>query len=256
VKKIHGAKFLFAELILDLFEGQGGIFFAKLQKKIGEIRPMSTAHTTLPYRFVAIEGNIGAGKTTLSRMIADQYNCRLILEEFSDNPFLPFFYENPERYAFPVELFFMTERHKQLQSELAQTDLFQQGIVSDYFFLKTLLFAKNNLQDEEYRLFQRLFHILNANFPKPDLLVYLHRPVDQLLVNIKKRGRDFEKDIAPTYLQSIQQAYFEFFKTDQELPVLVLDINEMDFVQNRSHYDVLLDVLQKPYGPGLHQVNV
>jgi len=119
----------------------------------------------IPYQYIAIEGNIGAGKTTLCQQLFESYNCRLILEEFADNPFLPFFYENPERYAFPVELFFMTERQKQLQKYLAQQDLFKDFIVADYFFIKTLLFAKNNLNAEEYRLFQRLFNILNATFP-------------------------------------------------------------------------------------------
>ena len=136
--------------------------------------------TAPPYNFIVVEGNIGAGKTTLCRLLSEDFDYRLILEEFADNPFLPHFYKNPERYAFPVELFFMTERHKQLQAELSQRDLFQQTIVSDYIFFKTLLFARNNLMEEEYRLFQRLFHILNATFPRPDLLVYLHRSVDNL----------------------------------------------------------------------------
>lgn len=152
------------------------------------------------------------------RTLAEDLGCRLMLEQFSDNPFLPFFYENPERYAFTVELFFMTERHKQLQEELSQSNLFQHTIIADYFFLKTLLFAKNNLPDEEYRLFQRLFHILNANFPKPDLLVYLHRSVEHLLSNIRKRGRDFEQEISPDYLHQIQQAYFDFFQNGKRFP--------------------------------------
>ena len=131
-------------------------------RSIVEFWPMTT---TFPYQFIAIEGNIGTGKTTLSNLLAEEYGCRLILEQFTDNPFLPLFYDNPERYAFPVELFFMTERHKQLQEELAQTNLFQESIIADYFFIKTLLFAKNNLKEEEYRLFQRLFQVLNSTFP-------------------------------------------------------------------------------------------
>ena len=123
---------------------------------------------SMQHQFLIIEGNIGAGKTTLSQMLAEDFGFKLLLEEFADNPFLPHFYQNPDRYAFPVELFFMTERHKQLQQELAQRDLFQEGIVADYIFYKTLLFARNNLNTEEYRLFQRLFNILNAAFPKPD----------------------------------------------------------------------------------------
>jgi deoxyguanosine kinase len=209
------------------------------------------ASSPFPHEFIAIEGNIGAGKTTVSTMLADDFNCRLILEQFTDNPFLPFFYENPERYAFPVELFFMTERHKQLQEELTQTDLFQQSIISDYFFLKTLLFARNNLKDEEYRLFQRLFHILNNNAPKPDLIVYLYRSVDNLVQNIKKRGREFEGDIDPNYLQQIQHAYLDYFKSASGMPVLVLDIEEVDFTSSQEHYDQLVELLRQKYPPGV-----
>mgnify|MGYP001794991054 CR=1 FL=1 len=208
-----------------------------------------------PYRFIAIEGNIGAGKTTLCQQLHRQFNCRLILEQFADNPFLPYFYENPERYAFSVELFFMTERHKQLQENLAQGDLFQELIIADYFFLKTLLFARNNLSPEEYRLFQRLFHILNANFPKPDLLVFLHRSVPSLLDNIKKRGREYESDISPEYLQTIQHTYFEYFRTDQSQPILIIDVEDLNFVTHPEHYELILAAIQKEYQPGLHRVS-
>jgi len=210
----------------------------------------------IPYRFVAIEGNIGAGKTTISKRIAADYGFKLILEQFTDNPFLPFFYENAERYAFPVELFFMTERHKQLQQELSQQDLFQGNIVADYFFLKTLLFARNNLHAEEFRLFQRLFHILNANFPKPELLVYLHRPVPNLLENIKGRGRSFEEEISPQYLEKIQNAYFDFFKTASNLPILILDVEEADFLTEVRHYECLLEHLSQTYTEGVHRIKI
>ncbi len=210
----------------------------------------------LSHSFIVVEGNIGAGKTTLSRMLAEDFGKRLILEQFSDNPFLPFFYENPDRYAFPVELFFMTERHKQLQEELSQPQLFEEGFVADYFFWKTLLFAKNNLKPEEYRLFQRLFNILNKNFPKPDLLVYLHRPVDGLLDNIRKRGRGFEQNMESAYLTQIQQAYFDFFKTSNEVPVVVLDVEAVDFVQFPAHYDEIVNLLREQYAPGLHHLKV
>ncbi|MCB0621208.1 MAG: deoxynucleoside kinase [Saprospiraceae bacterium] len=208
----------------------------------------------IPHRFLAVEGNIGAGKTTLCKMLERDYNCRLILEQFTDNPFLPFFYENPERYAFPVELFFMTERHKQLQEHLAQGgDLFQEMIVSDYFFIKTLLFARNNLNTEEYRLFQRLFHILNASFPKPDLLVYLHRPVDDLLRNIRHRGRAYEQDIRPDYLESIQQAYFSFFRYSPELPILILEVEQVSFWHDEAAYGEILRQIGQTYEPGVHR---
>ncbi|HFA50213.1 MAG TPA: deoxynucleoside kinase [Bacteroidetes bacterium] len=209
-----------------------------------------------PHNFIAIEGNIGAGKTTLCNMLQGDYDCKLILEQFTDNPFLPHFYKNPERYAFPVELFFMTERHKQLQETLSQRELFPQLIVSDYFFIKTLLFAKNNLNDEEYRLFQRLFQTLNATFQKPDLLVYLHRPVDDILTNIRKRGREIEKDIKPEYLQSLQDAYFNYFKTENGLPILIIDVNGVDFWEDKTAYRQLLGLMKRSYPKGLHRAAV
>lgn len=189
-------------------------------------------------------------------MLAQELNAKLVLEAFSDNPFLPFFYENPERYAFPVELFFMTERHKQLQNELAQQDLFQERTIADYFFFKTLLFAKNNLSTEEYRLFQRLFHILNASFPKPNLLVYLHRPVDQLLANIKKRGRGFEEEIQADYLSNIQQAYLDFFKLQKDIPIVILELEDLDFQDNPENYQKIKAHLAVDYSDGIHFVKI
>jgi deoxyadenosine/deoxycytidine kinase len=208
-----------------------------------------------PYQYIAIEGNIGAGKTTLCKMLEQDYNCQLILEQFADNPFLPYFYEQPERYAFPVELFFMTERHKQLQEKLSQKSLFEDFIVADYFFLKTLLFAKNNLNEEENRLFQRLFHILNTTFPKPELLVYIHRSVDNLLKNIKSRGRSYEQDIKPEYLLEIQTTYFEYFRTERRLPILIIDVDEINFLDSQEHYKMILDALNQTYAPGIHHLS-
>ena len=207
--------------------------------------------STLPYNYIAVEGNIGAGKTTLSRRLAQDFNRRLILEEFEDNPFLPLFYADPARYAFPVELFFMAERHKQLQRELSQPELFTQGIVSDYLFTKTLLFARNSLEDQEFRLFSRLFGVMDAGFPAPDLIVYLHRPVAALRANIAKRGRSFEADIQDAYLQSVQEAYFSYFKTQTDTPVLVIDLGETDFVREAGVYEWIVGLLGAEYGPGL-----
>lgn len=204
------------------------------------------------YNFIAIEGNIGVGKTTICNMVAQRYNCKVILEAFADNPFLPKFYQNPERYAFPVELFFMTERHKQLQAKLLNPNLFQKGSIADYSFIKTLLFAKNNLKDDEYRLFQRIFHIFNATFPKPDLLVYLHRPIKELLKNIEKRGRAYEKNITRNYLQNIQNAYFEYFRTEMTIPVLILDIENVDFIKNEKVFEKLLALLTGDYKLGIN----
>ncbi len=202
------------------------------------------------YNFIAIEGNIGAGKTTLCHQLAERFGCALVLEQFTDNPFLPPFYEQPERYAFPVELFFMTERHKQLLEHFSQPDLFRLFTVADYFFVKTLLFAKNNLSEAEFRLFQRLFSVLNATFPKPDLLLYLHRPVEVLLKQIKKRGRNIEQNISPEYLTEIQDAYFDYLSTETETPVLILDLGEADFQRDLSAFDAIAQIISKEHAPG------
>ena len=205
-----------------------------------------------PYNFIAIEGNIGAGKTTLCHRLTAQFDCRLVLEQFTDNPFLPFFYLQPERYAFPVELFFMTERHKQLQEHFAQPDLFRTFTVADYFFVKTLLFAKNNLGEEEFRLFQQLFKVLNATFPKPDLLIYLHRPVEILLRQIHKRGRDIERNISPAYLEDIQNAYLEYLKTETESPIVVLELGGANFERDEAVFQAIVGIMQESHPLGIH----
>ncbi len=210
----------------------------------------------IPYSFIAIEGNIGAGKTTFCELLAAEMNCRLILEQFTDNPFLPLFYEQPDRYAFPVELFFMSERHKQLQEALTNPDIFAPLSIADYFFIKTLLFAKNNLNAEEFRLFQRLFDVLNSTYPKPELLIYLHRSVDDLMVNIKKRGRTFETDISAAYLTEIQNGYFEYFRTETTLPILIVEVEGIDFVADKTHFEQLKALLLQPYSVGIHRVKL
>ncbi len=208
----------------------------------------------LKYNYIAIEGNIGAGKTTLCNMLADNFNNRVILEAFADNPFLPKFYNNQERFAFPVELFFMTERHKQLQQGLLSPNLFQQGIVSDYFFIKTLLFAKNNLKEDEYRLFNRIFNIFNVAFPKPDLLVYLHRPIDNLLELIAKRGREFEQNISTEYLKQLQNAYFEYFRAEMTIPILIIDVEKANFIEDKDAYQKLIELMNEDYKLGINYV--
>lgn len=207
----------------------------------------------LPHRFISIEGNIGAGKTTLCELLKERMGSKLILEQFTDNPFLPFFYENQERYAFPVELFFMSERHKQLQEDLAQGELFSDTIISDYYFIKTLLFAKSNLTNEEFRLFKRLFDVLNSTFIEPDLLVYIHRPIEELLASIQKRGRNMEQDISPDYLLKIQNSYLDFFKNQNRLPVLILNVEGMDFKNNPSDFEMLIEAVSEKYPVGTHR---
>lgn len=210
-----------------------------------------------PYRYIAVEGNIGAGKTSFTKMVRDEYNCRLILEEFADNPFLPLFYENPKRYAFTVELFFMTERYKQMEDSLvAQQSLFNDFTISDYVFIKTLIFARKNLNDKEFKLFQQLFTTLQQNFPNPDLLVYLHRNVDILLKNINKRGREYEKNIQREYLYNLQDSYFEYFRNIVSFPILIIDLGDIDFIKEKQYYDILKSVIAKEYNPGVHRVSL
>jgi len=190
-------------------------------------------------QFLVIEGNIGAGKTTLSEMIAEEYNAKLVLEQFADNPFLPKFYKDQERYSFPLELSFLADRYKQIKSEVLNLDLFHSFLVSDYYFAKTAIFAQNTLKDDEYRLFRQIFDIVFESMPKPDLYVYLHTNVDQLLKNIASRGRDFEQEIQPEYLEKIQKGYFSFLKGMSSFPILIIDTNNIDFVKNPEDYAAL-----------------
>lgn len=209
-----------------------------------------------PYRYVSIEGNIGSGKTSLVNRLSIDLNGKQILEQFADNPFLPLFYQDPERYAFSVELFFMTERYKQLQNDLAAPDLFNPHIFSDFFFVKSLLFARKNLGAEEYKLFQMLFSVLSNNFPDPDLMVYLHRDPEYLLDNIKLRNRPYEQEIEADYLMKIQNSYFEYLRNITSFPVLILDIKDMDFVNDEQNYETIKFLVSKKYNPGVHRTSV
>ena len=207
----------------------------------------------LIHSYLVIEGNIGAGKTTLSRMLSEDFGTKLILEEFSDNPFLAHFYENPERYALTVELFFTTERHKQLREHLAQTDLFQRGTIADYTFPKTQIFANINLKDDELQLFQRLYRIMNATFPLPDLLVYLHRSTADLRRNIERRGRGYEQSITEDYLERVQRSYFDYFRVaSTQLPVLIIDVEQNSFWEDATGYERLRGLVNRPYEVGMH----
>ncbi|HUC80501.1 MAG TPA: deoxynucleoside kinase [Flavisolibacter sp.] len=209
----------------------------------------------MKYSFVTIEGNIGAGKTTLSHLLAKHYNARLILEQFADNPFLPKFYENPGQYAFPLELFFMAERFKQLKELLQQKDLFQTVTISDYLFTKCLLFAKVNLPDDEFRLYQRLFDIIHQQLVQPDILIYLHAPVNKLQQNIRKRGRTYEQSIPDDYLFSIQETYTHYIK-QHNLRTLFVDASNANFLEDEKHLQVIIEALDKEYEVGQHYLTL
>lgn len=209
---------------------------------------------TLRYKYITVEGNIGAGKTSLATMLAKQFDAQLVLEQFADNPFLPLFYELPQRYGFPLELFFMAERFQQLKETTGNSQLFQPNVIADYLFIKSLLFARINLNEEEYKLYQRLFHYIYTTLPEPELLVYLHCDVPQLLNNIGKRGRSYEKNISGDYLQNIQDTYFSYFKTKEQLRILVIDSTDIDFIHNPNTYDRLVDIINRDYECGIHYV--
>lgn len=207
------------------------------------------------YPFIAIEGNIGSGKTTFSQMLAEQFECKLILEQFANNPFLPKFYKQPERHAFPLELFFMAERYQQL-GELTSGDLFASQVISDYFFMKSKLFAQNNLKEDELLLFNRLSDIALKNLPRPDILLYLHSDVNRLQANICKRGRSYEQNISDKYLLQIQDRYFDYFKKQKDFPVLIVDVSKVDFVEETLVYQQIVTLLEKEYEVGLHRISL
>jgi len=205
----------------------------------------------MKHQFITIEGNIGAGKTTLANLLSQKLNARLILEEFAENPFLPKFYENPAQYAFPLELFFMAERYKQLKEMVHTKDMFQTVTVSDYLFTKCLLFAKVNLPEEEFRLYQKLFDIIHQQLVFPDILIYLHAPVSKLQQNIKKRNRSFEQSIPDEYLFNIQETYTHYIK-QHNIKTLFVDASNADFLGNEAHMKVILDALDNDYEAGQH----
>lgn len=193
------------------------------------------------FNYIAIEGNIGAGKTTLASKLAEDCNAKLVLERFADNPFLPKFYKDQSRYAFPLEMSFLADRYQQLSDDLAQFDLFKDFVVADYHIFKSLIFAKVTLQEDEFRLYKTMFDIIHKEMPKPDLYVYLYQNTERLLANIKKRGRSYEQEIPADYLEKINQGYLDYIKTQTDLNVLVIDVSELDFVKRQEDYLFLLN---------------
>ena len=210
----------------------------------------------MEYNFIVIEGNIGAGKTTLAKNIAKDFNAKFIPEDFAENPFLPKFYKNPDKYSFPLELSFLADRYQQLNNEIRDRDLFKSFIVSDYYFTKSLIFAQNTLSDDEFQLYRRIFNIIYSSLPKPDLYVYLYLDINNLKKNINRRGRLYEKDIKPEYLDNIQKGYFEYMRLhDNEFKFLVIDTNKIDFVRKQADYERIKGIIfEKKYEIGVNRV--
>ncbi|MFO7615114.1 MAG: deoxynucleoside kinase [Bacteroidales bacterium] len=208
----------------------------------------------LKYNFIAIEGNIGAGKTTLARRLAEEYDAKLILERFEDNSFLPKFYQQPDIYAFPLEMSFLADRYQQLKDKLMMQELFKTFTVSDYLIDKSLIFARNNLKVDEFNLYARLFHIISAFLPRPDLLIYLYLDIPHLQKNIRNRGRDYEKLIRPEYLEKIQAGYLNHFRSLTGIPILIIDTNHLDFMDREADYQAFLKAIQQDFDNGIHRI--
>jgi len=205
--------------------------------------------------YLVIEGNIGSGKTTLVNKIADDFGARTLLEGFANNPFLPKFYEDQEKFAFPLEMSFLADRYNQLKRNIREFELFSSFLVSDYYFTKSLIFAQTTLSQDEYLLYERFFNIIYEKLPKPDLYVYLHADVEKLMRNINDRGRAYEQNIAAEYLEKIQRGYFHFFKQQNDFPILVVDTNQIDFVKNEADYRKLCSIIfENDYLRGINRV--
>ena len=208
----------------------------------------------IPYNYVVVEGSIGAGKTTLTTMLAADLNAELVLERFADNPFLEKFYKDPEHYSFPVEMTFLMDRYQQLKNLLTARDLFTDFVIGDYFIDKCLLFSKNNLSKDEFSLFKTVFDTIAGFLPKPDLIIYLYTKPDRLLKQIAKRNRSFEKDITIEYLTDIQEKYLTYFRENQQIPILLVDTENIDFVENQSDYQHFKELVSNQYPAGIHRI--
>jgi 2-amino-4-hydroxy-6-hydroxymethyldihydropteridine diphosphokinase len=213
-------------------------------KVVQELKSPLQSISLEQFNYVAFEGNIGAGKTTLATKISEDFNAKTVLERFADNPFLPKFYKDQNRYAFPLEMSFLADRYQQLSDDLAQFDLFKDFIVADYHIFKSLIFAKITLADDEYRLYRNLFDIIYREMPKPDLYIYLYQNSERLLQNIKKRGRSYEQKIPAEYLEKINNGYLDYIKSQTELNVLIIDVSDRDFVKNQEDYLYILDEIK------------
>lgn len=207
-----------------------------------------------PYSYVCVEGNIGVGKTSLARLLSKRFHARLLLEQFEENSFLPKFYQDPEKYAFPLELSFMAERFQQMKDAFSKEDIFNPIIISDYLFDKSLIFSKKTLSDDLLKLYSNLFYIMNSSLPRPDLLVYLYLDTDRLQQNIYKRGRPYEQSISKDYLKRIQDSYLDYIRGIEDVRVVIIDTNEIDFVTNNEDFELLIDILSAHYSLGVHTI--
>ncbi|MGD8427029.1 MAG: deoxynucleoside kinase [Balneolaceae bacterium] len=204
------------------------------------------------FEFIAIEGVIGVGKTSLAKLLTERHNARLVLEQFEDNPFLPKFYQDRERYAFPTQMAFLASRFKQQQNMLSK-DLFQQTTISDYIFEKDRIFARLNLDDDELALYDSIFNIMAGISAKPDLVIYLQSNVDRLMHNIRDRDRDYERHISRSYLEELSDAYNHFFHHYNKSPLMIINTSEIDFVSNENHLDYIEEqVFKQPIRGNTH----
>ncbi|MBQ4914049.1 2-amino-4-hydroxy-6-hydroxymethyldihydropteridine diphosphokinase [Maribacter sp. MMG018] len=212
----------------------------KLKEKLFPNRTSLFSET----QFIAIEGNIGAGKTSLATKISEDFNAKLILERFADNPFLPNFYKDQARYAFPLEMSFLADRYQQYMDDTKQFDLFKNFMVSDYDIFKSLIFANVTLQKDEFDLYRKIFNFMYKEVKKPKIYVYLYQTPERLLEQIKKRGRDYEQSIDSQYLENINRGYLDFLKTYPPENQLIIDVSSLDFVNKREDYETILENIQ------------
>jgi deoxyguanosine kinase len=209
----------------------------------------------MKYNYIAIEGNIGSGKTSLAKMIAKDFDARLILERFEDNSFLPKFYKDPEKYAFPLEMSFLADRYQQVKNDVTNHDLFMSFTIADYFIDKSLIFARKTLKKDELRLYSRLFNIIISKLPRPDLIVFLDATIEQVKQNIQKRGREYEKEISGSYLEKIQNGYLDYFRTSSKSTILILDTHNLDFVSKADDYAKILSLFENVFTKGIHRIS-
>ena len=206
----------------------------------------------IPYH-IAVEGTIGVGKTSLAKILGERLEAKLILEEFEENPFLVDFYKDAEHFAFQTQLFFLLSRYRQ-QQELQQTDLFTKALISDYMFVKDRLFAALNLNDKEMGLYNSVARILEKNVSSPDMVIFLQSDTDRLMLNIKKRGREYEKSIDWKYIDALNQIYNEFFFRYEKSPLLIINTNDIDFVHNKNDLEEIIEFIRTP-GEGTRYFN-